>query len=180
MNTNPNRSNALKQRHLFAREQYNAFQEKFPDKAKNTKYSDFLKDKTPLEKEIVAYEVSYQVSYRGTVDEITINPRTFIVFGFRGQEAEIQNRTMDMVLDSKGTKSNVKLSPNTAQAINDSTQVNIRPRGMEESSRKPNNMEVSKVVQGGFFVKDLDSRVKLINKKGREGELELDITHFMR
>lgn len=167
----------MKRRHALARKQFDTFTDQFQGK-KEVAYSDFLKKDTPLTMELVKYKVSFQVSYRGRVDEFIMNPRTFTVVGFRNQESEIQRRTMDMVLDSKGVNTGHHLFPNTITAVENSTTIDIKPRGIERSEEQFSSSEISRVIDSQFVVFDLDENVDFKNKKGGKGELKLDIRHF--
>lgn len=171
------RSELFKERHARAKEQFDLFKARYPNE--DTKYSNFLRINTPLEEKIVTFEVSYQVSYRGTQDIMESTTKTFKVIGFRGQESEIQSRTMNMVLDSKGAKTDYHLPVNSLRAMAQGFNVHILPRGMEESERKANQKEVQEVLEKGFSVSGLDTSFKFKNKKGRTATMKHDIRHFI-
>lgn len=167
----------MKRKHSLAKKQFEMFNEQFKGE-KKVAYSDFLGNDTPLTRKLIKYKVSYQVSYRGKVDEFIMNPRTFTVVGFRSEESEIQKRTMDMILDSKGANTGHHLVPNTIAAIEKSTTIDILPRGIEKSEETFSSAEISKVMDSRFVVFNLDENVDFKNKKGGKGELKLDIRHF--
>lgn len=177
-NNNFNRSQFMKARHAEAKKQKELFSNKFKDE-KQPNYFNFLKGETPLENRIIAYEVSYQVSYRGAVDSINVPSSTFTIYGFKGQENEIEKRTMNMILDSKGKMTGANFAGGTINAIENSTEIRVLPRGMEQSSKKVSRKDLENVVESGFVVKNLDSDLKFTNKKGREGRMKLDIRHFI-
>lgn len=177
LNSENKRSLALKKRHENARFQRELYRKEFSDE-KEPSYFDFMRKETPLESKIVAYDVSYQISYTGTENSFISNPKTFKVYGFAGQESEIQKRTMNMVLDSKGSNTGTGFSSGTLDMLEQNIKTDIFPRGMEESKNNLEKNELSKVFENGFFVKDLDSKLKFKNKK-REGQQDLDISHFM-
>lgn len=170
------RSNFMRERHRIAREQRKLYMEKL-DKSEKPNYFDFLKNETPLEREIVSYLVSFQVSYTGR-DSIISTPQTFVVYGFKGQESEIQKKTMNMVVDSKGKKTNSNFHPNTIEAVEDNTNVMIKPRGLEHSSQKLEHNKVRQFVENGYYVEGLDTELTFKNKKNREGKMNLDLRHF--
>jgi len=172
------RSSFMKKKHAEAKRQRELFSNKFKDEKKPA-YFNFLKNDTPLENRIISYQVSYQVSYRGAVDSILVSPKTFTVFGFKGQEDEIKTRTMNMILDSKGKSTNNNFASGTLSAVKDSTELKILPRGLEQSSKKVSQSDLSNVVESGFVVKDLDTTLTFKNKKNREGKMNLDIRHFL-
>ncbi len=168
----------MRNRHIIARKQFEVFSERFKNE-KDVRYSDFLKERNPLTSQLIKYKVSYQVSYRGKVDDFIMNPTTFTVIGFKNQESEIQKRTMDMILDSKGANTGQHLFPNTiTRAIEPNTSINITPRGIERSEESFTNDEIGKVLESKFVVMNLDDKVQFKNSKGRKGELNLDIRHF--
>lgn len=172
-----NRSTFMKERHMIAKRERDYFKSNFGDG--RFKYSDFLSNKSPLIEKTIVYEVSYQVSYRGQRDDLVSEPKTFYVLGFKGQESNIQRRTMDMVTDAKGQKTEHHLAKGTISAIERSTIVKIKPRGMEESQKKPTVYELNQLIDKQILVKELDSKIKIKNRKGREGTLNLDIRHFI-
>jgi hypothetical protein len=177
-----NRRSFMQERHNQAKAQRQFFKENFKDQPL-PKYSDFLKNETPLEQKIVSYDVSFQVSYRGTSDAFESTPKTFKVFGFVGQEAEIEKRTMNMVLDSKGQMTKANFPSSTLEMIEKNTDVKvsqgIKPRGMEKSYDRVSRKQASEVMSKGFYVESLDDSFKFKNKKDREGLMKLDVTHFM-
>lgn len=172
------RSESLKLRHQRARQEFDFFKDRYNE---DVKYSDFLKEDSPLKSKIIVYDVSYQVSYRGSAESLLITPTTFRVIGFKGQETEIQKRTMNMVLDSKGRVSKNNLSPNTLNMLDNELRngIQVLPRGMEESTARVNKEDVEKLYSSGFVVRDLDTTIKIKNSKGREGKMDLDIRHFL-
>lgn len=172
------RSSFMKRRHALAKKQFNFYSEQFGQEGDFT-YSDFLKSENPLTSQLVKYKVSYQVSYRGKTDDFIMNPRTFTVVGFRNEESEIQRRTMDMILDSKGVNTGHHLFPNTiSKAVEPNTSIEITPRGIERSEDKFTQNEIGRVLNSRFIVEDLDEVVDFKNSKNRKGELKLDIRHF--
>ena len=181
-------STSLKQRHQIARKSRELYIEKFGDKDLPS-YSTFFSNNNPIAKQIVQYEVSYQVSYRGNIDSLLSNPQTFTVYGFTGQKDAIRQRAMNMVLDSKGKISGSNFNNGTLQAIEGNFDVKIEednigtsyalPRGMEETKKSISQEDLNKILEKQFYVKDLDTTFKFKNKKGREGEMDLDISHFL-
>ena len=144
-------------------------------------YSKFLKEENPLTKSLVVYDVSYQVSYRGHYDHIVSTRQTFQVYGFANQDAEIKRRTMDMVISSRGKSNGSYLSGGSQEAIENGFETHIVPRGLEKSDRQLTTEEIRKLTnsKNHMIVKNLDNTFTFKNKKGREGNLKLDITHFM-
>lgn len=182
VNSKFNRSSLLRERHKQAKEQRELYQDKF-GKENTPSYFEFLKNQTPLQREIIAYDVSFQVSYRGVSDSFDSTPKTFRVYGFAGEESEIQKRTMNMILDSKGASSGDNFVGGSIDMIEQNTDVKIssgiKPRGMEESFQTITRENASRVVESGFYVENLDDKFKFKNAKKREGEMKLDISHFM-
>lgn len=176
------RSQLLRERHKEAKLQRQFYVEKF-GKENTPSYFEFLKRETPLEREVISYDVSFQVSYRGVSNAFESTPKTFRVYGFAGEESEIQKRTMNMILDSKGAITGSNFVGGTLDMIEQNTSVKITrdiyPRGMEESNKKVSRNQTQKIVESGFYVEDLDSKFKFENKNKREGEMRLDISHFM-
>ena len=171
------RAVALRQRHAEAKFQRELYVQRFGEE-KVPKYSSFLRNTTPLEEQLVVYDVSFQVSYRGNKDDLLISPVTFKVVGFKTQEQQIRDRTMNLILDSKGSTSKVGFRPNTLKAVEGATQVDVKPRGMEESTANLSKADLRKVAEDRFLVKELDNKVEFSNKKGRKGSMDLDIRHF--
>ena len=171
-------SQFMKQRHKEAREKKKLYEEFYPEEEKKP-YSYFLREKTFIDEQIVAYQVSYQVSYRGDIGGIFISPKTFIVYGIAGQENEIYNRTMNMILGAEGNKTGNQLPVGTQEAISRGAEIKVFPRGMEESFKRPKVSQYEQVFEKNFHVENLDSVVEMKNHKNRKGELELDIRHFL-
>ena len=172
-----NRSSFMKQRHADAKVQREIYSNKFGNESKEN-YSSFLRKETPLGRQVVIYQVSYQVSYSGAVNTMNSNMTTFEVISFRGNEGEIQNRTMNMVLDSKGTNNDRHLNVGLMNALDNSTDVKILPRGLEETRRNLTSNELNQLKESQFIVNGLDSELKVKNKQNREGSLKLDVRHF--
>lgn len=171
------RKTFMRERHAFAKEQKSFFEKEFGET--DLKYSDFLKSDSPLSNQLVTYDVSFQLSYRGRHGHLDINRQTFQVTGFRGDESQIYNNTMNLVLDSKGKMTNNNFSPNTLTAIEDNIVIKINPRGMEESTRKPSREEIEKVIGSRFTISGLDKDMGIKNKAGTTGKMNLDIRHFL-
>lgn len=170
------RSEFMKQRHAFAKEQRQFYEKKYGEEIK---YSDFLKTETPLTRRLVTFEVSFQLSYRGESDHLNINPQTFKVTAFEGEESEIYNRTMSMILDSRGINTGSHFQPNTIEMMENNVDIQIKPRGMEESQKRPNRDEVKGVINSGFEVRELDNTINFTNKKGKSGQMRVDMRHFL-
>jgi len=167
----------MKGLHESAKAQRVYFETNFPSQ-KVPKYSDFLKNNSPISEEIVTYDVSYQVSYTGMKDDITINPQTFEVIGFKNDASKIETDTMDMIIDAKGEISDNNFTGKTSDAIKNNTTINITPRGLESTSKKPSRNDINRIISGEVIVKKLDTSVNMKNRKGRVGSLKMDIRHF--
>lgn len=171
----------MKTRHLEAKRQKEYFEKTFGEDTK-TSYSDFMKKETPITRNIVTYEVSYQLNYRGEGDSMIIAPKTFKVVAFEGQEHDIYSKTMNMVTDSKGAMTGDNFQSGTIGMIEDNLKVDVKrvqyPRGMERSQKKPTREEVNNLLSTGFSVSAIDKDIKFKNKKGGEGRVNLDMRHF--
>lgn len=167
----------MRERHALAKQQRDFFQDEFGEAPK---YSDFLKSETPLTTKIVTYEVSFQLSYRGETDHLNITPKTFKVTAFEGDQSEIYNRTMSMILDSKGVNTGHHFHPDTIEkAIEPNLNISIAPRGMEESQRRPTADEIKGVINSRFAVSNLDTTLGFSNKRNQKGKMKLDVRHFL-
>ena len=175
-----NRSEFMKEKHSLARLEFETYKEKYPKRSEKVSYSDFLKTETPVSEFYVAYEVSFQVSYTGGKDSIFINSNTFEIYSIDGNRDKIEKQIMNSVLDSKGVKSGVNLHPATISAMEKGFSTNIKPRGIERKDiANLSFAEKEAILRNRNVVKGIDSQVDMVNKKGRKGELQLDITHFL-
>ncbi|MFW6282486.1 MAG: hypothetical protein ACOC1P_00330 [Minisyncoccales bacterium] len=171
------RSESLKKHHAQAKTKYELYKQFVG--SKGVSYQDFRADKTPLENQVVAYDVSFQASYRGNVGGIFIALKTFTVFGLRGDEENIQQKTMEMVVTSRGKSTSAMFNPGLADAVEGNLDVKVKPRGMEQSEKKPRIDEYETIFTGGFAVRELDTEMKFKNHKNREGVMKLDIRKFL-
>jgi len=171
-----NRSEFMKQRHAHAREQRTYYKTQFGE---DVGYGEFLKNESPLQNKIISYDVSFQATYRGEKNEFEASIQTFKVFGLAGQEAEIERRAMNLVLDSRGEITGKGFNSSLISEIEKSGKATITPRGMEESFKKSHltRTKINNVVETGFIVEELD-KVDVKGKTGK-GKMNLDINHFL-
>jgi len=176
-----NRSEYMKNLHAEAKQQRSYFINNFGE-TKTPSYSQFLKGETPLNTNIVTYEVSYQLNYTSEFNALIIKPQTFKVVAFEGQEDEIMNKTIEMVKDSKGKNSKAHFNDGALGVINDGLDVKVKrisyPRGMEKSQKKPTREEIQNLIRSGSSISQIDGTVSFTNKKGRSGKMEMDLRHF--
>lgn len=174
------RKKFMEKRHQLAKMQRDYFKKEFPEKDL-PEYSKFLKNDSPIRENIVAYQVSFQLSYRGSNDDMIFQTaHTFNVYGLRGQESEIQEKTMNSVLDAKGESSGDSFKPNTIEMIENNAKVDVLPRGMEQTQKnKLSDKELRQVLQSGIAFDYIPNKIKFKNKKNREGEMKLDLRHFI-
>jgi len=174
------RQQFMKQRHKVAKLQREYFKEEFPKKDLPS-YSEFLKNDSPIREEIIAYEVSYQLNYQGITDDMFIdNSQTFYVYGLKGMEKEIEERSMNALLDSKGENNSMHFNRGTLEMLETKKPVNITPRGMEQAPKKKiNDKELRQVIENKIAFDHIPNKIKFTNRKNREGEMKLDITHFV-
>lgn len=172
-----NRSQFMKSYHKHTKLQYDKFQTKFPSKAQDVSYSDFMKKDNPLNRQIVVYKVSYQLNYRGEVDSFIIKNKTIRIVAYKGDEQLIIDKVMNSVKDSKGAYTQEHLQPKTIKMIDDHLSVD-QPRGLERSHVRPTKNQIREVIEQGVSVSDIDKEIKFTNKKGRVGSLKLDMRHF--
>jgi len=179
-NNDFDRSAFMKQLHAKARARRELYQQLGGDPER---YGRFLAKDNPVDKYITAYDVSYQLSYRGETGGLFIQPETFTVYTIRGPETDndIYQRTKDMVIDMKGTKTGDNLPPSSREKLQDDVSVFVNPRGLERNEEKRFDLDIYKgLQQGGYHLEKLDTEVKLKNSKGRESKVRLDMTHFRR
>ena len=190
---NFNRSEFNKLWHRRAKAQREIFKNEFPNK-EVPKYSEFLKKDSKVINNIVSYNVSYQVNYKGDYEHFILPVQTFKVYGLKNQDEEVKNRTINMVQTSKGVNSKQMLSPKTiSKAVSPQLlkTIEVKPRGIEKVEQKDlfsyNNMldlkndveNLENLTYNKFIVKELDTTIKFKNKKGRSGEMKLDISNFL-
>lgn len=171
-----NRAEYMREKHKVAREQRTLFSSKFENE--KPKYFEFMKAQTPLTEKVVSYEVSYQVSYQSTTESFTSTPATFQVYGLRGKESDIEERALNMILDSKGKISNHNFSGGTISMLENNLEIKAKPRGIEKSETQISPSDARKVFENEYHVKELD-KLTFTNKKGRTGNMDLDINHFL-
>ena len=167
----------MRQRHALARQQRQQFKSTFGEES-TPSYKEFFQNETPYTEKLVKYEVSYQISYRGNTQALETTSKTFTVVGLQGQTSELQERTMNMILDSKGQKTQSNFAVNTLRAVKNSTDITIRPRGLEPSQKDITKDEIAKVSETGFLLENLDDVLEFKNKQGRKGRMSLDTRHF--
>jgi len=172
-----NRKEFMRERHVMARKQRTFYKKEYGGLS-GTSYSDFLKNDSPITRNIVVYDVSFQLNYRGEIDDFKIPKKTFKVVAFENDSHEIYNKTMNMVLDMKGKNSKSHLAVGTNTMIKDNIDIKVNPRGMERSSRKITREEILKVLETGSSISQIDRDLKFTNKKKRDGHLKLDLRHF--
>ncbi len=171
-----NRSAWMRERHKTAKKERAYFQSQF---RKELPYHEFLRKKSPLAEQIIAYDVSFQISYRGKIDELYITGKTFTVYGLKGSESDIENKAIDMVINSKGKITESPLNKRTITAIeNAESGIEVKPRGLEPSGRELSRDKILNVIENKYFVENLDNIVTIKNKKGQKGELKLDTSFF--
>ncbi len=177
----------MREQHLKARERRDFFSNRFEDKAKNYRYSDYLKTENPADENIVAYEVSYQLSYVSSKNELRMNtPITFIVYAVMNPETDnqIYDRTKNMILDMQGKQSGDKFNPSTRKFLNENDKylnIEIAPRGLEKLERDDFSQRNSyeKLSHSNIFVEEIDKNVELENKSGRGGfHMTTTTNHF--
>lgn len=184
------KSERMKLWHERARAQRDIFKNQFPD-MQTPSYSEFLKRDTPVTRNIVVYDVSFQVNYKGEYEHFILDKQTFKVFGLAKQEHDIKNRAINMVQTSKGTSSKNMFSPETSVMLDSQLKVDVYPRGIEKSENmfldknvdakdlKQEVEELKTLSFNKYVVRDLDKTFKFKNKKGRTGEMNVDITNFL-
>lgn len=176
---NFNRSQFMSNRHKESKAMFSYYKENI---GTDVKYSDFLKRDTPLDDEIVSYEVSYQLTYSGESDEIKSTPYTFVVYGRRGQESDIESRTMKMIIDSRGVVTDENFNTGITEKLEKDSNTNIHatPRGMEQVTDRIERENIVNAITSGsqYHVRELDNTIKFKNKKGGEGEMKLKTEWF--
>lgn len=179
-----NRSQFMKERHARARKQRDLFNELTG--TQNNNYSDFLGNETPLDKKVVAYDVSYQVSYSSNSNRIDIkSPETFRVYALQSAQTEdkiTQNVTF-AIQNVRGTQTNKQFNSSAQRVIGDNTKVNLErvdmPRGFEKSQKLTYSAEIIDSLKGGrMFVEGRDQKVNVQNKKS-SAKMSVDITKFI-
>lgn len=181
-----NRGDFFRELHQKAKSRREIYKKYYEDKP-TPKYSEFLKNENPIDKQIVVYEVSYQVSYKSQDSSLMMDSaETFYVYAIREFETEdmIYHRTKDMILDMKGSNTNAGLNDRTREYFNDNPQylnIKVEPRGMEKVDKKVlNNNNYNRLLQNSFVVENLDSTISLKNKKGKTAfKQKLNVNHFM-
>jgi hypothetical protein len=184
------KSERMKLWHERAKVQREIYKNQFPD-MKLPSYSEFLKKETPVTSNIVVYDVSFQVNYKGEYEHFILPKQTFKIYGLAKQEHDIKDRAINMVQTSKGTTSKNMLSPETSVMLDSQLQVDVYPRGIEKSENifvdkkmdasalKQEILELKTLSFNKYVVRDLDKTFKFKNKKGRTGEMSVDITNFL-
>lgn len=196
-------SERMKLWHQRAKIQQEIFKNQFPSE-KMPSYSEFLKRESKVTKNIVMYEVSFQVNYKGEYEHFVLPKQTFKVFGITNNAHDIEFRTMNMVQTAKGKNSNQMFSPETIMMLESELSpdavekadakenyVSAKPRGIERGENiftQPvkNKDELVREIEelktlsfNKYVVKDLDKTYKFSNKNKRTGEMVMDITNFL-
>ena len=190
-------SKLMKLRHKLARERREIYYNLL-GREKKLKYSEFLKNRSIVEDNIVGYKVSFQVSYiSDTYDNILeTDYQTFEIFAFKSPETKtfIERDLYAMVGDMKDSN-NKNLNIRLKEALSsgkgikaDFDRIDLsKARGMEQINNindKTKLIEVyEKLREGGYYIKGLDLKTnlkKIENHKikGRS-KMYYDILHFM-
>lgn len=178
--SNFDRSSYMKQRHLRAKKQQQLYQSKF---SKDAKYYDFLKNNNPLQQSVQTYQVSYQISYIGDFDSLITKWSTFEVTTYEQNAEEIKQKTMNMLLDSRGQITGDMFNQGAQEVIKDNTTINVEPkiypRGAEKKQQQTFKSveEIEDIYSNKYKVVGVD-KLKFENKKKRKGEMKLDFRHF--
>lgn len=183
-----NRSQFVKNQHKQARIQREFYEELTGNKGK---YQDFMKNETPLDDQVVVYDVSYQMTYMSNNNNFSVeSPQTFRVYALNGQytQENIVQNTIEAVKNMK--------SPNTGSGLNVGLQRTIDrdldvqtskvplPRGFEKNSDVKLNKDIIDSVKNsnGFYVETLDSNVQISGGKRRSSNtayMNVDLTRYI-
>lgn len=179
------RSAFLTKRHLIARQQRAEYLKATGD---IKPHSEFMRTDTPFKDLIVAWEVSYQLTYtpkNKTLMSISKSD-TFIVYGVRSPQFEdnIVLNTTEAVQNMKG-KSGAGFSTPTQQMIGRELKVTPdetrMPRGMELKDKLDLNREIiENVASKGIYLETVDQDATVKNKKGTEAKMKTDLTTYFK
>ena len=182
-----NRSEYMKQVHAQARKEQQLYQQLTGKKAD---YNQFLKQSSPFDESIVAYDVSYQMTYMSMKNNLNISsPETYRVYALNTDNIEnnIITNTTESVKNLKASSGN-GFHPDTQKMIESNIKVNVSkirtPRGIETPDGKVvyNSEIVEKVKQNGIYVESIDLPVKV--EGGRRSnknkvDMKSDITRYL-
>lgn len=157
-----------------------------------SKYSEFLKTETPLNRKVVVYDVSYQLNYASNKSSLFINsPETYRVYAIENENTSdiIYQNTKDAVINMKSINGN-GFQLETQKMINDKIKIDISkrsPRGLERTDNYKLNEDIIKKIKSsnnGLYVETVDSLVKVKggkkDKVTRQTEMKTDMTLYFK
>lgn len=180
----------MKKRHQLAKRRIELYKEKIGKEG--YRYSDFLKNRSPLDKNINIYKVSFQVSYMSEGDEITVDPETYYIYTIDDLETEmsILNNTKDMIADMKDQHGKT-LNTGLRNALRESADIDItKMRGMEKDNEidifnQPNKEDIYKsLLNNNIYVEGIDTGITLkkVDKNTRKikskSKMKFDLLHY--
>lgn len=185
-NPNFSRSKYMKNVHAQAKRE----QQFYKDLTGNdSKYNEFLKSESPLDTSVVAYDVSYQMTYMSTSNNFEIQtPQTFRVYAMATDSAEqnIVTNTIEAVKNMKapgGQGLNSGLQRTIDSNLNVTTRKVPTPRGFELSEQKTIDKDViEKIRENGIYVETMDEGVTIQGGKKRNtnsAHMKVDLTRYI-
>jgi len=169
------RSEFMKELHSKARIRRQIYEEKTGEQLP---YHKFLRCDNPVDENIVMYEVTYQFDYQKFK---MADKKNFSVIALKSPnvEDEIEKRTTQMFVDIK-TPQGEGINQGLQKTIIEESDVDLKPRGMEQiPAKKLTPEDYEKIKQGDFVIDTVDEDVKIKNKSGKEYKFKIDLTHFM-
>lgn len=172
------------QRHDRAKEQRQFFEEVTGNKGR---YSDFLRNETPLVQNLVVYDVSYQFTYSSTKNEFSFkSPVTYKIYTIESSQTsgKIYRSTIDAIQNMKDRDGNT-LNTGLKEQIEDKTKVDLSktylPRGMEKGSSASITPDIlDKVIQSkGFYVEPNDEKISVKGKGKSTSEMKSDLSRYI-
>lgn len=169
------RSEFMKELHSKAKIRRQIYEEKTGEQLP---YHKFLKYDNPVDENIIMYEVTYQFDYQKFK---MADKKNFSVIALKSPnvEDEIEKRTTQMFVDIK-TPQGEGINQGLQKTIIEESDIDLKPRGMEQIPAKELTPEdYEKIKQGDFVIDTVDEDVKIKNKSGKEYKFKVDLTHFM-
>jgi len=172
--------------HQRARSKRSFYSKLFPEKS-GPKYSDFLKNNSPSDEYIEAYDVTIELEYSSSQSSnfMAIEKNTFTVYAIKNSFVvdSIEQTIKESVINSKGQITNKGFPNKTKTMIYDNLDINIDPqvRGMELKKVKRPPIEAYNTLQttNKFYSPDINKSITLKNKRGIKFNQNLDLTYFI-
>lgn len=164
-------------RHARAKKQREFFEKVSGQKQK---YSDFLKNDTPLEKNLLAFTITFGMDYMNsrTNREFSITQQSFTVYSINGYNNLSESKLRKIIIEKSFGEKEGKNFNTTTQAqmkvgkLAKSFTIAVQPRGIEDMTKEKNKDVLNKYIESGqlFYSDELPEKLEIVSKSSNRGE----------